>query len=202
MRHKDNVNGFNQLFIGGEAEVRLVMAHNVHEKIGRIQEGSICILAFGAIMEKIKVDQMAKDSSGLGRWSVMTFRRDGARTRVVCGYNPCYNSAKDNKTLYAQQRQYLIMREQDCSSCWRVKFWEQLIIKLKQWRDQGDRLIVCLDTSENKCRKALGRKLTDAEGLALREVVASFTNKKIWPTFFRGSKPIYGLWALQSPISA
>jgi hypothetical protein len=195
MRHKDNVNGFNQLFKGGEAEVRSVVAHNVHENIGRVQEGGMRILAFGTITEKIEVDQTAKDGTGLGRWSVMTFRRDGARTRVVCGYNPCYNKAKDNGTSYAQQRRYLIMREQDCSSCPRVRFREQLIAQLKQWREQGDRLIVCLDANEDIYRKALGRELTDTEGLALREVVGSFTNKKIGPTFFRGSKPIDGVWA-------
>ena len=41
LRHKDNRNGWNQLFRGGEADVRLVVAHNVHEadRIGRVQEG-------------------------------------------------------------------------------------------------------------------------------------------------------------------
>ena len=104
MRHNDNVNGFNQLFRGGEAEVGSVVAHNIHENIGRVQEGGTCVLAFGTITKKIEADQSAKDMTGLGRWSVMTFQRDGARTRVVCGYNPCYNKAKDNGTSYAQQR--------------------------------------------------------------------------------------------------
>jgi hypothetical protein len=31
LRHKDNRNGWNQLFSGGEADVRLVVAHNVHK---------------------------------------------------------------------------------------------------------------------------------------------------------------------------
>ena len=35
MKHKKNSNGFNQLFKGGEAVVRLVVAHNVHESTGR-----------------------------------------------------------------------------------------------------------------------------------------------------------------------
>ena len=122
MKHKENVNGFNQLFRGGEAEVRSVVAHNVHENVGRAQEGGTCVMAFGAITEKVKADQTAKDGTGLGRWTVMTFRRDGARTRVVCGYNPCYNNATNNGTSYAQQRRYLILQKKDCTSCPRQKF--------------------------------------------------------------------------------
>ncbi len=30
MRNKHNVNGFNQLFKGGEAVIRSVVAHNIH----------------------------------------------------------------------------------------------------------------------------------------------------------------------------
>ncbi len=149
MKHKGNLNGFNQLFQGGEAEVRSVVAHNVHENIGKAQEGSTCVLAFGAITEKIEADQMAKDNTGLGRWSVMTFRRDGAQTMVVCSYNPCYNKAKDNGTSYAQQQRYLIMQKKDCTSLPREKFREQLIAQLKQWREQGDRLIICLDANKD-----------------------------------------------------
>ena len=40
LRHINNRNGWNQLFKGGEADVRSVVAHNVHESegIGRTQE--------------------------------------------------------------------------------------------------------------------------------------------------------------------
>jgi hypothetical protein len=87
------------------------------------------------------------------------------------------------------------MQKKDCTSCPREKFREQLIAQLKQWREQGDRLIVCLDANKDIHRKAIGKELTDTEGLALREVVGEFTNKKIGPTCFRGSKPIDGVWA-------
>jgi hypothetical protein len=40
MRHKKNCNGFNRLFKGGEAEVRSIVAHNVHKNISRIQQAS------------------------------------------------------------------------------------------------------------------------------------------------------------------
>ena len=34
-KHKDNRNGFSQMFRGGEAEIRTVVAHNVNENVGR-----------------------------------------------------------------------------------------------------------------------------------------------------------------------
>ncbi len=99
-----NVNGFNQLFNGGEAALQSVVAHNVHENIARVQEGGTSLLLFGALTEQLDHDQTGKDETGLGRWSVMTLRGDGVRTRVVCGYNPCYNKNPNSSTTYQQHR--------------------------------------------------------------------------------------------------
>jgi hypothetical protein len=41
----------------------------------------------------------------------------------------------------------------------------------------------------------LGKALPDIDGLAMKEVVGEFTGKSIGSTFFRGSKPIDGVWA-------
>ena len=41
MRNKHNINGFNQLFKGGEAAIQAVVAYNTHENIGRVQEGGM-----------------------------------------------------------------------------------------------------------------------------------------------------------------
>ncbi len=38
-KHRRNINGFNQLFNGGEASIHLIAAHNVHENVGRIKGG-------------------------------------------------------------------------------------------------------------------------------------------------------------------
>jgi len=52
LRHKDNRNGFSQLFRGGEADIRSVAANNVHENVGRVQEGGTALLVFGALIEQ------------------------------------------------------------------------------------------------------------------------------------------------------
>ncbi len=64
-----------------------------------------------------------------------------------------------------------------------------------RWREQGDKLIVCLDANEDIYRKSLGKTLTSVDGLAMKEVVEEFTGRKVGPTYFRGSKPIDAVWA-------
>jgi len=83
MKHKKNCNGFNQLFKGGEVAVQSVVAHNVHENIVRTQQGGTSLLLFGHLTEQLDHDESEKDDTVLGRWSVMTLKRDGVRTRIV-----------------------------------------------------------------------------------------------------------------------
>jgi hypothetical protein len=197
LMHKDNRNGFSQLFRGGEAEVRSVAAHNTHEgkDVGRVQEGGTAMLLFGQLVEQFDFEASGRDDSGLGRWVVMVFRgENGLTTRIVCGYNPCYNRKQQSRTSYQQARRYYITKEKDVT-CPRKRFRDDLIKQLTQWREEGDRLVVCLDANEDIYRKELGKKLTAADGLNLTEVVGDFTGSKIGATYFRGTKPIDGVWA-------
>lgn len=195
MKHKSNDIGFSRLFDGGEAEIRSVVAHNVHENVGRTQEGGTCMLLFGPLTEHLDMSEGSRDELGLGRWVVMTLRGDeNTVTRIVCGYNPCGNDKPNSNTVYQQHRRYFINKE-DSLVCPRVRFREDLIKKLLQWRTEGCRLIVCLDANENIYRKSLGKALTNVQGLNMKEVVGTFTNRPIGATYFRGQSPIDGIWA-------
>ena len=148
LKHKDNQNGFKQLFQGGESDIKALGAHNVHENIGRIQEGGTAMVAFGPLTQHIDL-QHARDPTGLGRWVVMTLRgAQGFVTRVVCGYNPCGNSKLQSGTTYQQHRRYFLTKHKS-SMCPRVKFREDLLAQLLEWRENGDWLIVCLDANED-----------------------------------------------------
>jgi hypothetical protein len=61
--------------------------------------------------------------------------------------------------------------------------------------------VVCLDTNEVINKKSLGKFLPKNDGLNMSEVVGDFTRKKIGPTFFGGSKPIDGIWAMQDVVA-
>ena len=74
-----------------------------------------------------------------------------------------------------------------------MHFREDLVQLLTEWREQGDRLIVCLDANEDIYKKLLGKALTARDGLAMKEVVGDFTGRRLGATHFRGSKPIDGI---------
>ena len=65
-RHKDNKNGSSQMFRGGEAEIRSVAGHNVHENVGRSQEGGTSLLCYGPLIEQYDFKNTGKDDTGLG----------------------------------------------------------------------------------------------------------------------------------------
>ncbi len=194
MQDRQNVNGFNQVFKGGEAAIQSVVVHNVHENIGKVQERGTSLMAIGPLMEYIQHNQPGKDETGLGWRAVMTFKGDRGKTQVICGYNPCYNKSPESSTSYQQHRRFLITQKKDLT-CPRTKFKADLVSQLQQWCKEGDRLIVCLDANKDIYKKFLGKSLTNIDGLAMKEVVGKFTGTPVGAIFFQGSKPIDGVWA-------
>lgn len=103
--HKDNRDGFSQLFQGVEADIRLIAVHNKHEgkEIGRVQEEGMAMLLYGSLIEKYDMESSGRDESRLGGWVFMTFVGEGGiKTRIVCFYNHCYNKNKTSCTSYQQ----------------------------------------------------------------------------------------------------
>jgi hypothetical protein len=138
---------------------------------------------FGPITEQINHERNGKDNTGLGRWTVMMLQGDGVRTRVVCRYNPCNNAKLNSGTTYQQHHRYFITNKKDLS-CPRKRFREDLVKQLEEWRNMGDRLIVCLDTNKDIYKKSIGKALTNKDGLHLSEEVGDFTGKRFGATFF------------------
>jgi hypothetical protein len=149
----------------------------------------LSLLMFGPITEYLNLEQSEKDPTGLGRWSVMTVMgSNGSQTRIVCGYNPCYNRNPNSSTSYQQHQQYLIMQQKDLT-CMRTKFCKDLMAQLRWWRQDRDKLIVCLDANEDIYHKLIGKVLKDINRLAMKEVVGELTCQPVSPTLFWGSKP-------------
>jgi hypothetical protein len=61
MHDQRNVNGFNQVFKGGEADIQSMVVHNVHKDFGHVQEGGTSLMAFGNVTEYLFHDQPGKD---------------------------------------------------------------------------------------------------------------------------------------------
>ena len=50
-KHKDNRNGFSQMCRGREVDIRSIAAHNVHENVGRIQEGGTNMILYWPLID-------------------------------------------------------------------------------------------------------------------------------------------------------
>ena len=162
-RHKQNKNGMSQMFRGGEAEIRTITGHNVHENVGRVQQGGVSMLLYGSLIQQYDFEHSGKDDTGLGRWVSMRLVGEGdIVTRMVVCYNPCYNKT-GSKSTYQQHRRYFAQKEKD-TTCPRKRFRQDLKKQLNTWREQGERLIVCMDANENIYKKALAKCLRTETG--------------------------------------
>jgi hypothetical protein len=193
LHHKDNKNNFKQMF-QRKVDCRAVAANNVHQNVGRVQEGGTGMVAFGKSTGCIT--KTGKDAYGLGQWCWTLYGgSEGHNTSVVVAYNACKNSKRDSWTTYQQQQQFFITKKNNLT-CPNKLFHQHLIQQLKKWHSKGDRIILFIDHNKHTYDGPLGRALGDMEGLRLQETVLRHTGKRTGATFFRGSKPINGLWVL------
>ena len=184
LRHKENKNGFMQMFNGGETDLRAISAHNANGDMGRVQEGGTEMLAFGNLMDQFDSDRLGRDELGLGCWTYMRFAgSDGAVTYVVCGYNPTANNKVESGTTYQKHRRFYIDKQTDLT-CPRKRFANDLIKQLETRREEGARIVLCEDANENMYDKALGKRITSTVDLNMKEVVGSFTRQKVGAIFF------------------
>ena len=63
------------MFRGGEADIRSIPAHNVHENLGRNQEGGTSMLLYVPLVYQYNFEHSVKDDTVIGRWVVMVFQR-------------------------------------------------------------------------------------------------------------------------------
>jgi hypothetical protein len=86
LRLQANKNGFRQMFNGGETDLGVIASHNVHETVGKYQEGGTAVLSYGNLLQQFDPEGSGRDDLGLGRWTYMRFVGDDRIvTRVICG---------------------------------------------------------------------------------------------------------------------
>ncbi len=143
------------------------------------------MVAYGELASLFRPELSGLDSTGLGRWSYMTFSgKEGHITTVIVGYNPCRTSPSQTSTSYQLQSR----------TCPRTKFKEDLLTQLSTWRQEGRRLILCLDANDHVYSGSLGRALVEHPDLDLQESILTSTGTHLTATHFRGSRPIDAIW--------
>ena len=80
------------------------------------------------------------------------------------------------------------------TTCPRHRFRDDLINLLVSWREEGRRLILCLDANDHVYTSSLGRALVTHPDLDLHEATLASTGSPLTATHFRGSKPIDAIW--------
>jgi hypothetical protein len=117
---------------------------------------------------------------------------NGFNTRIITAYN-LQEKNTNSGTNYQQQRSYYITKR-NYLTCLLILFRRNLVKQLQKWRAAGDKIILFMDHNKHAIEGNLGKALADRDGLDMRETILQHTGKSPGATFFRGSKPIDGLW--------
>ena len=121
----------------------------------------------------------------------MRLAGSGAATRIITAYIPCVTRKKAITATIAQQKRY--WRLQGEYQCPRKLLRRDLVAKMLQWREEGDKLILILDGNENMKNGQLARMLRIPD-LDMKDAVKSRSGMDGPATFVRGSRQIDAAW--------
>jgi hypothetical protein len=172
---------------------RCHLQHNEGQHAERVQEGRTGAVCFGDATRYIK--KVGKDEEGLDRWCWILFGGLGSHnTCLITACSPCKNKNINSGTLYQQQHRYFIMKKKDLTYPLTL-YCQHLTTAIQKWRAVGERMVLFMNHNEHVYDGALGKALSDREGLNFSEVILNHNGLQTGATFFRGSKSINGLWA-------
>ena len=104
---------------------------------------------------------------------------------------PCTTKKQAVYATIVQQRRY--WKLQGNKQCPRKLLQQDLIRQLKEWREQGEKLILLLDSNENMPNGPLSRMLLHPD-LGMIDAVQHRSSLPGPHTFIRGSRQIDGAW--------
>ena len=172
--------------------MRSVASHNTLEtkNTGDTQRGGTGTVVNGLMAKYVR--DSGVDHTGLGRWSWFKLEGEpGHRTRVVTAYAPTGSKSSGLSTYYKQSERYI--KKNGLNSTPKKMFRDDLCAVLKQWRLQGDRIVLMMDASDNVLNGHIAKALAK-DGIELKEAVHAQTPGYGPKTHFRGSQSIDGIW--------
>ena len=70
------------------------------------------MLLFGPLIQKLYFEHSGKDDTRLVRCYYMKFcGSERIKTRIVCGYNPCYYKKNESNTSYQKHHRFFITNQ-------------------------------------------------------------------------------------------
>jgi hypothetical protein len=132
------------------------------------------------------------DPSNLGRWTWSRYRgRNNHTLRIICGYRPNPPSGGPF-TVYAQHKLYF--NSTNDHRCPRAAFITDLCEEIRNFKSEGDHIILLLDGNADMRKGELASSLLECE---LREVILDKYGLNAPSTYRRNNTrtPIDGIWA-------
>lgn len=177
--------------------LRVEAAHNVHEPgTARRQWGGTAVLAMGETATRIT--ESGSDSTGLGRWTWFRFEgKGGVSTRIVSAYQPVPSDYSHGWTVNAQHHTYFNSKGDFTNP--RAAMLRDLEQVLRRWRNDGDRIVLCIDMNDDMTNSPMQRMLS-SEGLDMREAaLARYPDLPKTSTYMKpngtvGKRPLDGIW--------
>ena len=168
---------------------RVITGHNEHERFSQAQQGG----TFMAIKEFNQgiVQSVGKDTTGLGRWCWIKLKGATSTTRIIVAYEACRTRKCAQNATIAQQRRY--WRIQGDKRCPRRIFREELVNLITEWREEGDKVVLFIDSNENMEQGQLQRMLQKQE-IDMKDAIKERSGCIGPSTFVRGSKQIDAVW--------
>ena len=149
------------------------------------QYGGVAMCTAGDMATRIIAS--GRDQQKLGRWVWTRYQgKRGTTIRIATVYRPNKPTGGPT-TVHAQQRQELLKDNIETDP--RELFWTDLLHDAKQWRDEGDLLIIGGDFNEDTQSPQVERWFNKIG------MVNVFGNgRPVPPTYSGGSKPIDGVF--------
>ena len=174
--------------------LKSVSSHNTLQSKngGRTQRGGTATILRDRLASYVKANGTGHDPTGLGRWSWYLLEGSpGHKTRVITAYAPCGGSQSREGTYYHHSLNYI--RNKGLRTNPRDMFRDDLVEAIRQWRSQGNRIILMIDANENVLTGQLADSLA-ADEIDMVEAVHSRTPGPGPKTWFRGKESIDGIW--------
>ena len=131
------------------------------------------------------------DPTGLGRWCSTRYRgRHDITLRVICAYRPCSPHTAGPSTIHSQHQRYYDEHDDDRTP--RKAMMEDLLTQIRQWRTNGDQIIIMIDCNEDIRSPTIKNSF---QSVGLKEIITNNRDENAPATFHRGSAPIDGIFA-------
>ena len=171
---------------GGNTSVK---AFNKQDVIPTLHQPGGCMIT-SANSVKRKIMGCGADTRLLGRWAWTRYQgKHELSLRVITAYRP--GTTAGAHTVFSQQRSYFDNLDDERHP--RESMLQELCEAIKEWQEEGDRIILLMDANENVSNDHM-TEIFDA--LGMKEVILDRhqESQDLQPTYHRGSEPIDGIF--------